>query len=365
MFKHKFQNAHKWRVDNDTGFLRVTANLAKAGVMVYGREELESQGIKIPARITNDRIGVLLPESALQNESLLRTVEGSDATLMHEWQDLENSSKRIGSFAGSPSFANGFLSGDFIIKDKAAIEAIKNGDLVELSSAYSANNFTFENGTHNGVEYHAIQNDLIYNHTAFLPKGFGRAGESVRVLNKKGDEMATQKVRLSNMGLTVEVSEDQVTAIEAIDAKFANMVDKSELDAANTKALKLETELQVTKEKVTELEDPARLQNSVEAAMKVQATAQKICNDRGIKFENMGFGAECMLNTVKAVRAQNGLSEPDAENAVAIETMFNMYAEEKIEPKKQVRALNQKDQKPMRTENENPSIQDLYGTGAK
>ena len=361
MFKHKFQNAHKWRIDQDTGFLRVTANLAKAGVMEYGRKELEEQGIEIPAHIQNDRIGVLLPASALESDSLLRTVEGSDATVMHEWQDVDNKNQRIGSFAGVPQFANGFLSGDFIIKEKEAIEAIKSGDLVELSSAYSANGFTFENGEYDGIEYQAIQSDLIYNHTAFLPKGHGRAGESVKILNKKGDEMETQKVRLSNMGLTVDVPENQVSGLEAIDAKFANMVDQTELEAAQNEATELKTKLQLAEEKVEELKDPARLQNSVEAALVIQNTASKILNSRGIKLENMGYGAECMLNVVKAVRAQNGLSEPDAENAVAIETMFNMYAEEKVEPKKTVRALNQKDEKQAKMTNGSPSLSDMYG----
>jgi len=365
MFKHKFQNAHQWRIDSESGFLRVTANLAKAGVMEYSRQELEEQGISIPAHITNDRIGVLLPDSALQDSRLLNSVEGSDATVMHEWQDTENSKQRIGSFAGSPSFSNGFLSGDFVIKQKNAIEAIKKGELIELSSAYSAKQFKFENGEYNGVPYQAIQEDLVYNHTAFLPKGYGRAGESVKILNNKGEEMETKSVRLANMGLDVEVPKSQVDALVAIDAKFANMVDKDLLTASETKVTELETQVQIKDEAIAKLEDPARLQNAMDEALKIQETAQKICNSRGIKFENMGFGSECMLNTVKAVRAQNQLSEPDASNAVAIETMFNMYAEEKVTPSKNVKVVNQDDKTKVNMQNGSPSLAELYGEGAK
>lgn len=366
MFKHKFQNAQsKWRLDKDTGFLRVTANLAKAGVMEYSRQELEEQGISIPAHITNDRISVLLPLKALQDDKLLNSVEGTDATEFHEWQTTKSRRQSIGSFAGKPSIVDEFLQGDFIIKEESAIKKIIDGDLVENSSAYDSSKFYFENGEYNGVPYQAIQEDLVYNHTAFLPKGYGRAGESVKILNNKGEEMETQSVRLANMGLDVEVPKSQVDALVAIDAKFANMVDKDLLTASETKVTELETQVQIKDEAIAKLEDPARLQNAMDEALKIQETAQKICNARGIKFENMGFGSECMLNTVKAVRAQNQLSEPDASNTVAIETMFNMYAEEKVTPSKNVKVVNQDDKTKVNMQNGSPSLAELYGEGAK
>ena len=362
MFKHKFSNSHSWRIDEDSGFLRVTANLAKAGVMQYGRDELESQGITIPAHITNDMINVLLPPSALQNESFLKSIEGSDATFMHEWQDTDTNAQRIGSFAGVPKFENEFLSGDFIIKEKNSIEAIKKSDLKELSSAYASNKFTFENGNYNGTDYQAVQDELTYNHTAFLPEGYGRGGKEVRILNNKGKTMETVKVRLSNMGMALEVPADQVEAIEALDAKFANMVDKTELETVQADLTKANTTIQLKDEEIKELKSVDRIMNQAKELNQITEQSNKILNSRGIKLENMGVGMDAKKAVVAAVRVQNkndALTETQLASDDVINTMFDMYAEQ--EPTKIVKIANATKTKDMKDDKKVDDKEALWG----
>lgn len=323
-----FNNKMKWRLDEDTGYLRVTANIVKAGVMQYHRSELLESGVEIPAHIVGEYINVLLPQDSIADKKFLTSIEGTDVTRGHVWQGGETRDYAVGSIAGTAKVKGDYVQTDFVLKDKSVITDVMTKRLVENSGGYTGD-IIFESGLHGDMSYDAIQTNLRYNHTALLQEGHGRAGRDVKIINSKGKPMTTQKVRLMNSGVTVNVADDSVQAVEQLDQKLSGMVDKSELEQAQNKITELETTNRLKDEELAALKAK---DNSAEIAQAIEerAQAEKVAEAHGVKVENMGYGADVKAQVVKAIRIKNSLpfTDEDASNPVIVETFFRGYAEQ-------------------------------------
>lgn len=64
---------------------------------------------------------------------------------------------------------------DLLISDRDAIEAVKRGELAEVSRGYEGE-ITYGDGTFSGETYQARQSDFRFNHILLLPSGAARLG---------------------------------------------------------------------------------------------------------------------------------------------------------------------------------------------
>ena len=98
----------------------------------------------------------------------------------HEWRTPDNAMKdglTVGAVAGTPWVEGDELRCDLLISDRDAIEAVKRGELAEVSAGYEGE-ITYGDGTFNGEAYQARQSDFRFNHILLLPSGAAGAGHT-------------------------------------------------------------------------------------------------------------------------------------------------------------------------------------------
>ena len=83
---------------------------------------------------------------------------------------------------------------DLLISDRDAIEAVKRGELAEVSAGYEGE-ITYGDGTFSGETYQARQSDFRFNHILLLPSGAARLGPDTRIINKRTTDMAEYTVK--------------------------------------------------------------------------------------------------------------------------------------------------------------------------
>ncbi|MDL2317209.1 DUF2213 domain-containing protein [Desulfovibrio sp. OttesenSCG-928-A18] len=177
-----------WRIDGD-GMLRVTAHVLKQGVYPYSAAECDSLEL-LPGI---DPVMQFVPRGEFTPEALA-SLEGKPVTVpllapgeeWHQWRDAANTladGLTVGVVAGAPRVTeSGCVQCDMRIFDPEAIRDIINGTLVEVSAGYEGR-LVLRSGSHDGITYHAIQSELRFNHVLLLPKGMGRCGSEVRIIN--------------------------------------------------------------------------------------------------------------------------------------------------------------------------------------
>lgn len=186
--RYKFQN---WRIDSD-GMLRVTARVLADGVFPY----LKAESPDDAKENAEGLVGQYIPVKEFTDEAL-QSLEGKPVIVEdHVWRTPENTTKdglTVGSVAGTPRVEGGYVVTDLLITDKEAIEKIKSGDLVEISSAYDGDCYSKE-GVYKGKPFGAVQTNLRFNHVLLLPEGAGRCGPNVRIVNHKQTKEKGMKV---------------------------------------------------------------------------------------------------------------------------------------------------------------------------
>lgn len=220
----------KWEITED-GFMRCKARVLMESIMPYGRNELEG----LPEGFSNSTVNMYVPLNEIANSDALRSLEGIPIVAGdHTWLTPENiADYQMGQVAGAPYIENGAVICNLLVTNREAIEAIKNGKIGEISGAYRAET-DFTNGLWNEKTYDCIQKGFNWNHVAVIPKGHGRGGSEVRILNQKtkqeDNKKMTVRIKLKNTGKYVNVDEEAAPAIEAegeaAETKAAGMDDK-------------------------------------------------------------------------------------------------------------------------------------------
>lgn len=182
-----------WRI-NDDGLLRVTACILKEGVYPYGMDKAS----RSPGLDGLKTVMEYIPAEAFSSEEALKSLEGKPVMIgSHKWRDAENTLKdglTVGSIAGAPYTQGGDLMVDFLIMDKEAVEKVTSGQLVEVSAGYDAY-LSLTDGEYDGQAYNAEQEKITFNHVLLLPKGGGRCGHDVRIINhKKEDKKMSNRI---------------------------------------------------------------------------------------------------------------------------------------------------------------------------
>ncbi len=151
------------------GFVRVDARLTRTGIFTYHND----------GKITRE---FRPPEEVFRCDSL-KSIAGAPVTDLHpdSFVNPENAKELAVGFAGEEIKPDGdFVTAKLTITDAAAIEGLKEGSRKEISLGYTCE-VEDSPGVHNGEHYDAIQRNIVVNHIALGPKGWGRAGPEVSV----------------------------------------------------------------------------------------------------------------------------------------------------------------------------------------
>lgn len=212
-----------WRRDA-RGFLRAPARPTRVGVFIYRRAD-------------GKEIRELRPEEEVSKADSLATLEGAPVTHLHPSVPVtpENAKELgVGHMSETVRMDAEYVASDVIVEDGSIIEAIENGDLGELSCGYTCR-IDASPGVYQGERYDQVQRDIVYNHVALGPRGWGRGGPEVALRTDSDDAMLVgspepvlsnedenNMVKLRLDGQSVEVAEDSAPVIEALLQKRAD-----------------------------------------------------------------------------------------------------------------------------------------------
>jgi hypothetical protein len=236
------------------GFLRVKAYLSKTGIFDYqNQREYRSD------------------EEVFRADSLA-SLQGAPVTDLHpsekgadSFLTPGNTLHHIIGMTESVKQDGPYLKGTLIIFHEDAIKAIESGERQEISLGYQCR-LDPTPGTFNGETYDAVQKDIVINHVAIGPKGWGRAGAdcSIRTDSHKpqlheGRLKLSETVRLD--GVDVLLAPESITAhFEQRKRQYSELMGR--FDA-------LEQELTEEKKARAELEDPKAIEGKVQSRLKL------------------------------------------------------------------------------------------------
>lgn len=349
----RIQN-NAWRYDPNTGFLRCTASILCAGVMVYQRSELESSNP--PAGLEELRVYVS-PEELSDPEGMA-TLEGMPAVIGHTWQTSAGLSD-CGSISGAPCIESidgvPHLIAGILLKEPEAVRRVMlpPSDPQRLEEISSAGDWgiVWEPGiSPDGEAYDGYFVKLRYNHVALLPPGAGRAGASVRIINEKeAPKMEFTRVQIRNKksGQTrsVRVANEDVPMLEETMSDNEEIVNAAitpeQLQAALDELATLRGETEEKNKRIAELEgmiqsykdqlDSALSTDAVAAAAEEMAVenqeACEVMNAKGLKLDPTKKlrGHDLRSHVVNATRVANGKPEFTAEQLKDESFVKGMY----------------------------------------
>ena len=146
------------------GFLRINARLTRTGIFSYesGREYRS--------------------EEEVFRADAMESLKGAPVTDLHP---SENGAENFLTSTNARDLIIGitetverdgpYLKGSLLIFHEDAIKAIENGDRKEISLGYKCR-LDLTPGYIAGEAYDALQRDIVINHVAIGPRGWGRAG---------------------------------------------------------------------------------------------------------------------------------------------------------------------------------------------
>jgi hypothetical protein len=146
------------------GFLRVKARLSKTGIFNYDkRREFRS-------------------DSEVFDDEMLSSLKGAPVTDLHpkerggeNFLSPANAKDHIIGITEDVERDGPYLKGSLIIFHEDSIKAIESGERKEVSLGYECNLLP-NPGVFQGESYDFEQKNLIVNHVALGPEGWGRAG---------------------------------------------------------------------------------------------------------------------------------------------------------------------------------------------
>lgn len=352
LFNADLKQQIAWRIDED-GFLRCTTSVLKSCVMDYAPYEF---GDRIPEYLKDKAvIRLYVPEDEVTKSDGIKTLEGKPIVVGHEWQ-VGGSIDAVGNVAGTPAYDDDtkLLLADILVHDPATIKRITDAKedyrLVEQSAAYLSDIDWTPGTTPDGEVYDGVQRNLRYNHIALLPKGCGRAGEEVRILNNKEDVKVTEytQVKIGNSRIRVmnEDVEKLENEMEKKDEELENAADPEKLDEAEEKIAVLNQSLAATtterdtllgqveqlKQRIEEVTSHTAISNQLAEAIEEQNSATEILNSypseklkESLEAAKKLFGHELRTHVINHVRIANkkvALSDDELKNQDRIRGMF-------------------------------------------
>ena len=243
------------------GFLRVKARLTKTGVFSYenGREYRSE-------------------EEVFRADSL-ESLRGAPVTDLHpsekgtdSYLTPANAKQYIIGITENVECDGPYLEGSLIIFHEDAIKAIESGQRKEISLGYKCR-MDPTPGSVNGEAYDAVQRDIVVNHVAIGPKGWGRAGPdcAIRTDSQSPSQGKPMNETLRLDGVDVALTPESVTAL-LNERKRQYEELRGRFDAVGI-------ELEKEKAARAALECPQAIEAKVQARLKLVERCRKLLGD--------------------------------------------------------------------------------------
>lgn len=197
----------------NNGFIKLDATLTRTGVFEYrGKDGSIIRELRTP-------------EEVFKSDNL-DSLDMSPLTLLHPEDQLSPSTYKnqtVGSVSNIKHDGK-FVTASVLIADAGAIQAVMGG-VKEISCGYTCD-LVFKSGVWNGLEYDAIQTNIINDHVSLVPRG--RAGSDVSLHLDSGEYMEEEKKVEAIVEETVALAEPkQDTAkFDSLQAKFDEAEEK-------------------------------------------------------------------------------------------------------------------------------------------
>lgn len=290
------------------GFLRVSGNLTRIGVLPYHRADGTVQReLREPAEVFR--------------ADSLATMRMIPVTDLHGGMvgPANVQALQVGITGENIGHDERFVTGSAIIQRADAIAAVKARTRCELSPGYRCW-VDMRPGEWNGQKYDGIQRDIVYNHLAIGPKNWGRSGPDValrmdglsadaafseyeddrfsiqvpaQIEQPKGAEMKKIKIVLDGVEYTLELAEALAGNFEQAIAKAQARADKVDgLEGELAAAKKATTDVQTELDTAT---DPKAIQATVAKRAKLvedcKRVAPKLKLDEGLTDKDLKIAA--------------------------------------------------------------------------
>jgi len=275
------------------GFLRVKAHLSKTGVFSY-RDSREYRS-----------------DDEVFRADSLESLKGAPVTDLHpsekggdNFLTPANAKEHIIGITENVERDGPYLKGSLLIFHQDAIGAIEKGERKEISLGYKCR-LEATPGAVNGETYDAVQRDIIVNHVAIGPKGWGRAGSdcSIRTDSKNDNQTAghTMDEILRFDGVDIALNADSIKNLLSEKRNQLNEI-RGRLDAANQ-------EIEKNKALIAALEDPKAVSERVHARLKLINQCKDIVGD-GERFDSLS-DEELKLLAIKKHYPELDLKDKD------------------------------------------------------
>ena len=261
VLRFDFNGSYKDFKRTPHGFLRVNARLSKTGVFAYknGREYRSD-------------------EEVFRTDSL-ESLKGAPVTDFHPMENnsecfltAANAKDHIIGITESVERDGDYLKGSLIIFHEDAIKAIESGARKEISLGYKCR-LDKTPGSIKGQAYDGIQRDIIVNHVALVPTGWGRAGADCTI--RTDSKTTTTGTAMSEVirldGVDVAMTPDNIKTL------FSEQKKQFEELSGRFDAIGLELEKE--KSARAAAEDPQAVESKVQTRLKLVQKCQRILGE--------------------------------------------------------------------------------------
>lgn len=162
----------------ESGYLVAPATLAREGVQSYYAREL---GVEDETHKPGDLIGVYRSAATLAQSC--ESFEGLPLVLTHLWIDSSNWRANAIGDVRDIEMRGADMVGTLIVRDKGAVEQIRDGKQTEMSNGYRAV-LLHKPGTYEGQAYEFEQTAIAGNHVALVSAS--RCGPRCRIMDSAG-----------------------------------------------------------------------------------------------------------------------------------------------------------------------------------
>lgn len=282
-------------------------------------------GIRLDARIT--RVGVLTyqdhtgkswreykPAEEVFKADSLATLEGAPVTELHPDKLVDGATWKtvsVGHLVGAPRRDDAFVAAPIVVQDAGAAGRCEAGELHDVSAGYTCRVDWTAGVTPEGEAYDAVQRDIVYNHAALGPLGWGRAGTdvslrmngaAVQVRNDNAPKGTSMKKTLKVKGreFKLDADEEVVAAQDAVnEAEASQQGELATVKEALMEALKkvATLEAKIAAEEAAEAKPAAVTEDMVPEDVQDSIAKKRIAlRDNAAKV----LGAEAKLDGLKA-----------------------------------------------------------------
>lgn len=245
------------------GFLRVNARLTKTGIFNY------------------DERREYRPDEEVFKIDSLESLKGAPVTDLHPSErgkdavlTVANAKNHMVGLTESIERDGQYLKGTLIIFHEDTIKAIESGERKEISLGYQCQ-VDPTPGVYNGESYDAVQKNIIINHVALGPKGWGRAGRdcAIHIDSKNSSSLKeipmTETIRLD--GVDIAFTADSIGALFA-EKKRQFQEQAGRLDAMGQ-------ELEKERQAKAALEDPKLIEAKLQSRLKLVEKCRALLGD--------------------------------------------------------------------------------------